>query len=73
MYNHKRKKALKANLENNADNDIGQVVAGLIVATQLLFMIGTSFSNSFYQSVPAGGTIMVDIVEVCDDCGATLG
>ena len=27
----------------------------------LLFIIGTSFTNSLYKSVPAGGTILADI------------
>lgn len=29
----------------------------------LLFFIGSSFSDSIYQSVPAGGTIIADIAE----------
>jgi predicted membrane-bound spermidine synthase len=27
----------------------------------ILFIIGTSFTNSLYESVPAGGTILADI------------
>ena len=34
---------------------------GLIIAMPLLFIIGTSFTNSIYQSVPAGNTIIADI------------
>ncbi len=40
---------------------IGKWSVGLIVAMPLLFIIGTSFTNSFYKSVPAGGTILADI------------
>ena len=39
----------------------GKWSVGLIVAMPLLFIIGTSFTNSLYQSVPAGGTILADI------------
>jgi len=34
---------------------------GLIVAMPVLFIIGTSFTNSLYKSVPAGGTLLADI------------
>jgi flagellar biosynthesis protein FliQ len=34
---------------------------GLIVATPLLFVIGASFTNSLYESVPAGNTLLEDI------------
>lgn len=40
---------------------LGKWSAGLIVAMPLLFVIGMSFTNSLYQSVPAGGTILADI------------
>lgn len=40
---------------------LGKVSVGLIVAMPLLFIIGTSFTNSLYKSVPAGGTILADI------------
>jgi hypothetical protein len=40
----------------------GKWSIGLIVAMPLLFAIGMSFSNSIYESVPAGGTILRDIV-----------
>lgn len=39
----------------------GKWSVGLIVAMPLLFFIGTSFTNSLYKSVPAGGTILADI------------
>ncbi len=34
---------------------------GLIVAMPILFFIGTSFTNSLYESVPAGNSILEDI------------
>ena len=40
---------------------LGKWSVGLIVAMPLLFIIGTSFTNSLYQSVPAGDTILADI------------
>jgi hypothetical protein len=40
---------------------LGKWSVGLIVALPILFAIGTSFTNSLYQSVPAGGTIVADI------------
>ena len=40
---------------------LGKWSVGLIIAMPLLFIIGTSFTNSLYQSVPAGNTILVDI------------
>ncbi len=39
----------------------GNWSVGLIVAMPLLFIIGTSFTNSLYKSIPAGGTIFKDI------------
>ena len=40
---------------------LGKWSVGLIIAMPLLFIIGTSFTNSLYQSVPAGDTISADI------------
>ena len=40
---------------------LGKWSVGLIVAMPILFVVGTSFANSIYQSVPAGGTILADI------------
>lgn len=40
---------------------LGKWSVGLIIAMPLLFIIGTSFTNSLYKSVPAGGTILADI------------
>jgi Na+/melibiose symporter-like transporter len=40
---------------------LGKWSVVLIVAMPLLFVIGTSFTNSIYKSVPAGGTILADI------------
>ena len=39
----------------------GQWSLGLIIAMPLLFIIGTSFTTSLYQSVPSGDTIVADI------------
>ena len=35
---------------------------GLVVAMPVLFFIGMSFTNLLYESIPAGGTILKDIV-----------
>ena len=40
---------------------LGKWSVGLIVAMPILFVIGSSFTNSLYKSVPAGGTILADI------------
>jgi hypothetical protein len=40
---------------------LGKWSVGLIIAMPLLFIIGTSFTNSLYRSVPAGDTILADI------------
>ena len=40
---------------------LGRWSVGLIVAMPILFVIGTSLTNSLYESVPAGGTIVADI------------
>jgi hypothetical protein len=40
---------------------VGKWSVGLIIAMPLLFTIGTSFTNSIYRAVPAGGTILADI------------
>jgi hypothetical protein len=40
---------------------LGKWSVGLIVAMPLLFLIGTSFKNIFYPSIPAGSTILADI------------
>jgi hypothetical protein len=40
---------------------LGKWSVGLIVAMPILFIIGASFTNSLYRSVPAGGTILADI------------
>ena len=34
---------------------------GLIVVMPILFVIGSSFSDSIYESVPAGTTILADL------------
>jgi hypothetical protein len=40
---------------------LGKWSVGLIVAMPLLFVIGSSLTNSLYKSVPAGDTIQADI------------
>lgn len=40
---------------------VGKWSVGLIVAMPILFAIGSSFTNSLYESVPAGETILADI------------
>ena len=40
----------------------GKWSVGLIVAMPILFVIGSSFTDSVYESVPAGETILADIV-----------
>jgi hypothetical protein len=40
---------------------LGKWSVGLIVTMPLLFIIGTSFTNSIYKSIPAGDTILSDI------------
>ena len=42
---------------------LGKWSLGLITVMPALFFIGTSFTNSLYKSVPAGSTILEDIVE----------
>ena len=39
---------------------MGKWTVGLIVAMPILFAIGSSFSNSLYEFVPAGRTILAD-------------
>ena len=40
---------------------LGKWSLGLIVAMPILFVIGSSLTDSLYRSVPAGGTIPADI------------
>ena len=40
---------------------LGKWSLGLIIAMPILFVIGTSFVDTLYQNVPAGGTIIKDI------------
>ncbi len=40
---------------------LGKWSVALIVAMPILFVIGTSFTSSLYESVPAGGTILADM------------
>ena len=40
---------------------LGKWSIGLIIAMPLLFFVATSFTNSLYQSAPAGDTILADI------------
>jgi hypothetical protein len=45
-----------------AKTTLGKWSIGLILAMPILFAMGTSFTNSLYQSVPAGNTIFADII-----------
>jgi hypothetical protein len=45
-----------------AKTKVGKWSLGLIIAMPLLFTIGMSFTDTLYESVPAGGTILRDIV-----------
>jgi len=45
----------------NPKTVLGMWSLGLVVAMLLLFIIGPSFANSLYDSVPAGDTILADI------------
>ena len=40
---------------------LGWWTVGLIVAMPILFVIGSSFSDSIYESVPAGKTLLADL------------
>lgn len=40
---------------------LGKYSVSLIIMIFLLFIIGTSFTSSFYRSIPAGDTILEDI------------
>ena len=40
---------------------LGKLSVGLIVAMPLLFIIGSSLTNSLYKYVPAGGTVLADM------------
>jgi|OpeIllAssembly_1097287.scaffolds.fasta_scaffold1176667_1 hypothetical protein len=41
---------------------LGKWSLALLIAMPLLILIGTSFANTLYESIPAGGTILADIV-----------
>ncbi|RLD01199.1 MAG: hypothetical protein DRI65_15795 [Chloroflexota bacterium] len=40
---------------------LGRWTVGLIAVMPILFVIGSSFTRSLYESVPAGRTILADI------------
>lgn len=40
---------------------LGKWSIGLIVAMPILFIIGSSFTNTLYESVPAAGTLFAEI------------
>ena len=40
---------------------LGKWSCGLILAMPILFIVGTSLTNSYYKSIPAGDTIIADI------------
>lgn len=39
----------------------GKLSIGLAIAMPILFLIGASFTNTLYESVPSGDTILADI------------
>ena len=41
--------------------NLGKWSLGLIIAMPLLLALGSSFTNSLYESVPSGNTILEDI------------
>jgi hypothetical protein len=41
---------------------VGMWTVGLIPVMLILFAIGSSFASSIYESVPAGGTLLKDII-----------
>lgn len=42
-------------------SNLGKWSLGLIIAMPLLLLIGSSFTNTLYESVPSGETILADI------------
>lgn len=52
---------LKQPLRMLPNTTLGKWSLGLIIAMPILFVIGTSFTDTIYQSVPSGDTIMKDI------------
>jgi len=54
-------KTTATNFLHGPHTKLGKWSLGLIIAMTILFIIGTSFTNTLYQSVPAGGTILRDI------------
>lgn len=42
---------------------LGKWAVGFIVAMPILFYIGSSFTDTLYESVPAGDTILEDIIK----------
>jgi hypothetical protein len=51
----------KRSLRLTPGTTLGAWSVGLIVAMPILFTIGSSFSDSIYESVPSGQTILADI------------
>ena len=44
------------------NTSLGMWSVGLIVAVPMLFVLGSSFTDSLYRSVPSGETILADTV-----------
>ncbi len=42
-------------------SNLGKWSLGLIIAMALLLLLGSSFTNTLYESVPSGETILADI------------
>ncbi|MHA1288600.1 MAG: hypothetical protein ACTSPB_14440, partial [Candidatus Thorarchaeota archaeon] len=59
LYNKKIKTKLG---ELMVKTNFGKWSVGFILAMFVLFVIGSSLTNTLYESVPAGGTIFADII-----------
>ncbi len=51
----------KALLDFTPRTGLGKCSVTLIIAMPVFFAIGSSFTNSLYQSVPSGNTIFADV------------
>jgi len=43
--------------------DLGKWSVGLVLVMFVLFIVGSSFTNSLYESIPAGDSIFADIIK----------
>jgi hypothetical protein len=62
-YNRSKEKNMpKKSWRILPSSTVGKWSVGLIIAMPLLFITGSSFTDTIYNGVPAGGTIPTDIV-----------